>query len=549
MICKRFYYLFNHLFHETKSVHIQKKSSMRSLEDQQYIHKNQCVYCCKNQDNFKLCLSCNTAVCDHHMALHTEDTSYQHTTYCSDGTVYDYKNTVVEDSPEKDLAQRLKAAEDGIISLNLQSLGMNGANINCPHRFEEELIENKVEEFRCKDCELDKNLWLCLTCGNLGCGRGLAGVAEGNRHAAAHYEATGHPIAVKILCLDADSNAYDAEVYCYKCDDMIVYPEIFERLKKFGIDPLKLKATEKTNQQLMNDMMASAHDIKARNALSYDENLAGIINTGNTCYISSVMQSLYGCELIRNEFLGKDIDNHDPYKNLDFQIQRIFKGLEDGDDNIDVSLIQNLVAPEIFSSIGQIGCQQDAEEWFVALCRACDKIGKHFKFEQKSIKTCLSCGNTDGERSQSSYIWSLVQSDEDTDLFSLLEGYAGDFLESPCSNCSEGPIMYSTFCEHTADLVCFKTSRIGWDNNLQTVVKNTNKIKLNESLVPDNNFRDSPKLSFASTVVHSGSTYSSGHYIAFRKVNDKIYRFSDRVVSDEDDDEMCQNYLSFYVKQ
>jgi Zn-finger in ubiquitin-hydrolases and other protein len=27
----------------------------------------------------------------------------------------------------------------------------------------------------CKDCELNSNLWLCMTCGNLGCGRAQYG--------------------------------------------------------------------------------------------------------------------------------------------------------------------------------------------------------------------------------------------------------------------------------------------------------------------------------------------------------------------------------------
>jgi uncharacterized UBP type Zn finger protein len=33
-------------------------------------------------------------------------------------------------------------------------------------------IETKTNA-HCLDCELSSNLWLCLTCGNLGCGRSV----------------------------------------------------------------------------------------------------------------------------------------------------------------------------------------------------------------------------------------------------------------------------------------------------------------------------------------------------------------------------------------
>ena len=52
---------------------------------------------------------------------------------------------------------------------------------------------------KCNDCDLSSNLWLCLTCGNLSCGRKETG---GNQHAIAHYNKTKHPLVVKTgLCM------------------------------------------------------------------------------------------------------------------------------------------------------------------------------------------------------------------------------------------------------------------------------------------------------------------------------------------------------------
>ncbi|KAF8143676.1 hypothetical protein K438DRAFT_1993637 [Mycena galopus ATCC 62051] len=49
----------------------------------------------------------------------------------------------------------------------------------------------------CVACELASNLWLCLTCGSLGCGRRWP-VGGGNGHALNHFEDTGHPVSVKL---------------------------------------------------------------------------------------------------------------------------------------------------------------------------------------------------------------------------------------------------------------------------------------------------------------------------------------------------------------
>ena len=59
----------------------------------------------------------------------------------------------------------------------------------------------------CKQCELKENLWLCLTCGSLGCGRQLYGGLGGNGHGLAHYQETRHPVAVKLGTITPEGNA------------------------------------------------------------------------------------------------------------------------------------------------------------------------------------------------------------------------------------------------------------------------------------------------------------------------------------------------------
>ena len=50
----------------------------------------------------------------------------------------------------------------------------------------------------CGQCDLKENLWLCLICGSLGCGRQLFGGAGGNGHGLAHFKETGHAVSVKL---------------------------------------------------------------------------------------------------------------------------------------------------------------------------------------------------------------------------------------------------------------------------------------------------------------------------------------------------------------
>lgn len=52
----------------------------------------------------------------------------------------------------------------------------------CEHTLmlEQNLVNKDL--MKCSDCELSTNLWLCLTCGNTGCGRKNWDGTGGNSH-------------------------------------------------------------------------------------------------------------------------------------------------------------------------------------------------------------------------------------------------------------------------------------------------------------------------------------------------------------------------------
>ena len=59
----------------------------------------------------------------------------------------------------------------------------------------------------CTKCDLKENLWLCLTCGSLGCGRQQYAGLGGNGHGLQHFEETQHPVSVKLGTITPEGTA------------------------------------------------------------------------------------------------------------------------------------------------------------------------------------------------------------------------------------------------------------------------------------------------------------------------------------------------------
>jgi ubiquitin carboxyl-terminal hydrolase 5/13 len=118
----------------------------------------------------------------------------------------------------------------------------------------------------CLHCELKDNLWLCLTCGALGCGRQQFGGISGNGHGLEHYTETAHPISVKLGTITPEGNAGETDslciipthhagicldIYCYKCNDTKLDPELAVHLSSFGINIAAQTKTEKSMTELV----------------------------------------------------------------------------------------------------------------------------------------------------------------------------------------------------------------------------------------------------------------------------------------------------------
>lgn len=287
---------------------------------------------------------------------------------------------------------------------------------------------------KCSKCELNSNLWLCLTCGSLGCGRAQFGGVGGNSHGLTHYEQSGHPVSVKQGTITAEGTA---DVYCYACNDARIDPNLAQHLSFFGINVMDLSKTEKSmtelqlEQNLKFDFSMTGEDGKELQPI-FGPGLTGLRNLGNSCYLASVLQSLFSLSAFHSRYL----DAYRPHTTqcsiplpstcFECQMTKVADGLLSGrysvprstsnsEDAKDQPVFQEGIRPSMFKALVGKGHeefstmrQQDADEFlkhlFAIIQRESarlavgDKTGaptqdptKVFSFGLEQRLQCLEC--------------------------------------------------------------------------------------------------------------------------------------------------------------
>ncbi|CAG8947321.1 unnamed protein product [Penicillium salamii] len=275
----------------------------------------------------------------------------------------------------------------------------------------------------CYDCDLGENLWLCLECGNKGCGRSQFGGSQGNSHGLTHADSNSHAVAVKLGSITAEGSA---DVYCYKCNEERVDPELGAHLAHWGI---YLAGREKTEKSLME--MQVEHNLKWEFSMKTEDgreltpifgpDLTGLTNLGNSCYLSSIMQSIFSITGFRDRYYHPSEEppiSPAPAQDLETQLRKLADGILSGRysrpdprsvPSVDATEAahQKGVAPAMFKYLVGQGHeefstmrQQDAFEFLLHLFKLVTRSNlssglydpvQDFRFQVEQRLQCLNC--------------------------------------------------------------------------------------------------------------------------------------------------------------
>ncbi|KAK7992937.1 Ubiquitinyl hydrolase 1 [Apiospora saccharicola] len=187
----------------------------------------------------------------------------------------------------------------------------------------------------CSQCDLKENLWLCLECGNLGCGRAQFGGVGGNSHGLAHATDSKHAVAVKLGSISPEGTA---DVYCYQCDDERSDEDLATHLAHWGIMLSERVKTEKSltemqiEQNLRWEFSMTTEDGKELQPL-FGPGFTGLKNLGNSCYLASILQCLFDLPSFQDRYNrpGADLPIvDDPAQDLETQLCKMGDGLLSG---------------------------------------------------------------------------------------------------------------------------------------------------------------------------------------------------------------------------
>ncbi|KAJ5102871.1 hypothetical protein N7532_003400 [Penicillium argentinense] len=276
---------------------------------------------------------------------------------------------------------------------------------------------------QCSACNLKENLWLCLECGNIGCGRSQFGGTQGNSHALAHADSASHAAAVKLGSITAEGTA---DIYCYKCNEERTDPELASHLAHWGI---YLAGREKTEKSLME--MQVEHNLQWEFSMTSEDGrelspifgpgFTGLANLGNSCYLSSTLQCIFSTQGFQERYFHPSAEpplSDAPAQDLETQLRKLADGLLSGRySRPDPRVVASPGAPEVSHQKGLaptmfkylIGQgheefatmrQQDAFEFLlhvfksISLSKQSDDRAnpvQHFRFQVEQRLQCLDC--------------------------------------------------------------------------------------------------------------------------------------------------------------
>lgn len=317
------------------------------------IYKDECVLCfatphikSSNIDDggdggLRVCLTCFQGFCKEHVGLHFEKIGHPlvlHIKCTTDAGEDDKEDRIsklqrleikAEEEPEEhytysvhclacaagsldEADEAIKNTSDAVIKAvaarkRIEVQAWSDKPVECTHTANPETPSGPVAATRrvCTECSLDSNLWCCIACGAVGCGRAQWDGTGGKGHAMQHYVATRHPLAVKLGTVDPDDPSR-ADIFCYPCDELRACHKLSDALPLLGLaraTPYERSMAELNVEQNARFDFSMADADGQQYPLASGRGFLGLRNLGNSCYMASVLQSLLVLPLFSDRVL------------------------------------------------------------------------------------------------------------------------------------------------------------------------------------------------------------------------------------------------------
>lgn len=238
-----------------------------------------CSYCFKGIETGLSVCCCGSSLCANHLELHTSKFN------CSIlySLVYDDSQNVKVSSAQEDIGDLEER-----INVRIRNGAVQGKHTNrCPHIHTSKNIELTIDgsDAKCSMCDLRDNLWVCLECGHVGCGRIQPGV-QGHGHALMHFSGSANALCKthgQVVLLSSVTNGH-AETFCYHCQEFIFNPHKLN-IRCLNLDP---KGFDEAGGEQVGGLSS----------------ITGIVNEGQSCYINAVLH------LLSSVFEDVDLSTH-----------------------------------------------------------------------------------------------------------------------------------------------------------------------------------------------------------------------------------------------